>query len=431
MVMLAVMTKICADVWRKRGYFSRTAPAWRKFLAGASAVYAGAMVPRYVLTMIFQPEMRWLGGIIPIFFHFVWRDLFIPGEVFIPQRAYLQGVTAHAKNFEASEGRMDFQQLADKALQGIVPERAELRAVLEAPDEQIPELVSAAFKVRHHYFGKRVQIHVLQNAKSGLCPEDCHYCSQSSVSEAAIDRYPFMSKEQLVESARRAKATGAVRFCIVNSGRGPTHKEVDQIAEAVREIREKTGMNICCSLGLMSEEKVRTLKDAGVGRVNHNLNTSRRHHPEIVTTHTYDDRVATIDNVKHAGVGTCSGGIIGMGERDEDIIDLALALRAMDIESIPVNFLNSIPKTPFENKRELTPQRCLKTLCLFRFVNPSKEIRVAGGREVNLRSLQPLSLYPANSIFVNGYLTTPGQEASDAHRMIEDLGFELDQPAAI
>ena len=326
---------------------------------------------------------------------------------------------------------MNFNDLADKALQGIVPERAELQAVLDAPDEQIPELVSAAFRVRHHYYGKRVQVHVLQNAKSGLCPEDCHYCSQSSVSDAPIDRYPFMSKEKLVESARNAKAAGAVRFCIVNSGRGPTNKEIAEIAEAVREIRERTGMNICCSLGLMSEDKIHALKDAGVGRVNHNLNTSRQHHTEIVTTHTYDDRVATIENVKHAGVGTCSGGIIGMGESDDDIIDLALTLRSMDIESIPVNFLNSIPKTPFENKRELTPQRCLKTLCLFRFVNPSKEIRVAGGREVNLRSLQPLSLYPANSIFVNGYLTTPGQEASDAHQMIRDLGFELDQPAAI
>jgi len=326
---------------------------------------------------------------------------------------------------------MDFQQLADKALQGIIPEREELKAVLNASEEQLPELISAAFKVRHHYYGKRVQIHVLQNAKSGLCPEDCHYCSQSSVSDAPIDRYPFMSKEKLVENAKQAKAAGAVRFCIVNSGRGPTNKEIDQIAEAVREIREKTGMNICCSLGLMNEEKIRRLKAVGVGRVNHNLNTSRSHHPEIVTTHTYDDRVATIENVKQAGVGTCSGGIIGTGESDEDIIDLALTLRAMDIESIPVNFLNSIPKTPFEKKRELTPQRCLKTLCLFRFVNPRKEIRVAGGREVNLRSLQPLSLYPANSIFVNGYLTTPGQEASDAHQMIRDLGFELDQPAAI
>jgi biotin synthase len=326
---------------------------------------------------------------------------------------------------------MNFHDLADKALQGIVPERAELRAVLNAPDELIPELVSAAFKVRHHYYGKRVQIHVLQNAKSGLCPEDCHYCSQSSVSGAPIDRYPFMSKEKLVASAKQAKAAGAVRFCIVNSGRGPTHKEILEIAGAVQEIREQTGMNICCSLGLMSEDKIRVLKEAGVGRVNHNLNTSRQHHHEIVTTHTYDDRVATVQNVKNAGVGTCSGGIIGMGESDDDIIDLALTLRSMDIESIPVNFLNSIPKTPFENKRELTPQRCLKTLCLFRFVNPSKEIRVAGGREVNLRSLQPLSLYPANSIFVNGYLTTPGQEASDAHQMIRDLGFELDQPAPI
>jgi len=326
---------------------------------------------------------------------------------------------------------MDFQELADKALQGVLPEREELREVLNARDEQLPELLSAAFKVRHQYYGKRVQIHVLQNAKSGLCPEDCHYCSQSSVSDAPVEKYTFMSKEKLVEAARNAKAVGAVRFCIVNSGRGPTNKEIDEITAAVREIRAETGMNICCSLGLMNDDKTEKLAAAGVGRVNHNLNTSREHHAEIVTTHTYDDRLSTIESVKRAGIGTCSGGIIGMGESDDDIIDLAMTLHAMDIDSIPVNFLNSIPKTPFEAKRELTPQRCLKTLCLFRFVNPKKEIRVAGGREVNLRSLQPLSLYPANSIFVNGYLTTPGQEASDAHQMIRDLGFELDQPARI
>jgi biotin synthase len=240
-----------------------------------------------------------------------------------------------------------------------------------------------------------------------------------------------MSKEKLVESAKQAKAAGAVRFCIVNSGRGPTNKEIDEITNAVRAIRALTGMNVCCSLGLMNEDKTKKLKEAGVGRVNHNLNTSREHHAEIVTTHTYDDRLATIESVKSAGIGTCSGGIIGMGESDDDIINLAMTLRAMDIDSIPVNFLNSIPKTPFERKRELTPQRCLKSLCLFRFVNPAKEIRVAGGREVNLRSLQPLSLYPANSMFVNGYLTTTGQDASEAHQMIRDLGFELDQPAAI
>jgi biotin synthase len=156
---------------------------------------------------------------------------------------------------------MDFHQLADKSLRSIIPERAELKAVLEASEEQLPELLSAAFKVRRHYYGKRVQIHVLQNAKSGLCPEDCHYCSQSSVSEAPIERYKFMSKETLVERARQAKAAGAVRFCIVNSGRGPTTKEIDEIAEAVREIRAETGMNICCSLGLMTEDKVHKLKE--------------------------------------------------------------------------------------------------------------------------------------------------------------------------
>jgi biotin synthase len=322
---------------------------------------------------------------------------------------------------------MDYGSLAAKSLQGELLSPQEMRAVLNAPDETLPELLGAAFRVRRHFFGKRVQVHVLQNAKSGLCPEDCHYCSQSSVSEAPIDRYPFLPKEKLIDGALRAKAAGAVRYCIVNSGRGPTDKEIQEIAEVVREIKRRVDIDICCSLGLMTQEKVRALKAAGVGRVNHNLNTSRQYHPEIVTTHSYDDRVETLESVKAAGVSTCSGGIIGMGETDDDIIEMALALRELDVDSIPVNFLHSIPGTPFQGNGHLTPQRCLKTLCLFRFVNPSKEIRVAGGREVNLRSLQPLSLYPANSIFVNGYLTTPGQKASDAHQMIEDLGFEIEE----
>ena len=321
---------------------------------------------------------------------------------------------------------MDFQLLADKALQGIIPEREEMKAVLDASHEQIPELVSAAFKVRHHYFGKRVQIHMLQNAKSGLCPEDCHYCSQSSVSEAPIDRYSFLSKEQLLESAKRAKEAGAVRFCIVNSGRGPTDKEIREIAGVVREIKSQVSINICCSLGLMDEDKVQALKEAGVERINHNLNTSERHHPNICTTHTYRDRVATVNSVKAVGLSSCCGGIVGMGETDEDIMDLALSLRELGVDSIPLNFLHPIDGTPFGELNHLTPQRCLKILCLFRFVNPDKELRVGGGRELNLRSLQPLALYPANSLFVNGYLTTPGQEASETHRMIADLGFEIE-----
>jgi biotin synthase len=323
-------------------------------------------------------------------------------------------------------GCMDFTTLAEKALNGQLPERDELRAVLNAPDEELPDLLSAAFKIRRHFFGKRVQIHVLQNAKSGLCPEDCHYCSQSSVSDAPIDRYAFMGKDTLVENAKRAKAAGAVRFCIVNSGRGPTAKEIEQIADVVREIKSTIDINICCSLGLMDESKIQALRDAGVERINHNLNTSERHHPSICTTHTYQDRIDTVTNVKSAGLSSCCGGIIGMGETDEDIIDLAISLRKLGVDSIPINFLHPVEGTPFARLNTLTPQRCLKVLCLFRFINPDKELRVGGGRELNMRSLQPLALYPANSLFVNGYLTTPGQEATETHQMIADLGFEIE-----
>src|ERR1051325_8688501 len=321
---------------------------------------------------------------------------------------------------------MDFSTLAEKALNRELPERDELRAVLSSRDDELPELLSAAFKVRRHFFGRRVQIHVLQNAKSGLCPEDCHYCSQSSVSDAPIDRYPFMSREKLVENAKRAKAAGAVRFCIVNSGRGPTTREIEQIADVVREIKSTVDINICGSLGLMDERKFQALKDAGVERINHNLNTSERHHPNICTTHTYQDRVDTVSHVKSAGLSSCCGGIIGMGETDEDIIDLAISLRELGVDSIPLNFLHPVERTPFAALNTLTPQRCLKVLCLFRFVTPDKELRIGGGRELNMRSLQPLALYPANSLFVNGYLTTPGQEATETHQMIADLGFEIE-----
>ena len=321
---------------------------------------------------------------------------------------------------------MDFDKLAEKSLRGDLPEREEMQAVLDAPDTELPELLAAAFKVRRHYFGKRVQIHMLMNAKSGLCPEDCHYCSQSSVSTAPIDKYPLLAKEKLIEGAMKAKAAGAVRFCIVNSGRGPTEKEIRELSNVVRDIKGRVEINICCSLGLMDESKIQALKEAGVERINHNLNTSERHHPNICTTHTYADRVETVNNVKSVGLSSCCGGIVGMGETDEDIIDLALSLRKLGVDSIPLNFLHPIDGTPFAGMRTLTPQRCLKILCLFRFINPDKELRVGGGRELNLRSLQPLSLYPANSLFVNGYLTTPGQEAGEAHRMIADLGFEIE-----
>lgn len=316
--------------------------------------------------------------------------------------------------------------LAEKALAGNALSPDEMRTVLQTPDDDILALLDAAFRVRRRYFGRNVQIHVLMNAKSGLCPEDCGYCSQSSVSSAPIEKYPLRPAEEIVEAARRAKANGAYRYCIVTSGRAPTDREVDAVTDVVRRIKRDVDIDICCCLGLLTEDKARRLKEAGVNRVNHNLNTSRRHTPKVVTTHTYDDRVETLRTLQKVGLDTCCGGIVGLGESHDDIIELALALKDLDIDSIPVNFLHAITGTPLSDRPELTPYDCLRTLCLFRFVNPTKEIRVAGGREKNLRSLQPLALYPANSIFMEGYLTTGGLGVSETHKMIADLGFDVE-----
>jgi biotin synthase len=210
-------------------------------------------------------------------------------------------------------------------------------------------------------------------------------------------------------------------------------REIDEIAGAVRSIKQEIPIQICCSLGLMNEEQATRLKAAGVDRVNHNLNTSEAFHSSICTTHTFQDRLSTIRNARAAGLEICSGGIVGMGEKDEDLIDLAMALIDVKPDSIPLNTLHPATGTPLESCDQLTPQRCLKVLCLFRFLHPRTELRVAGGREHNLRSLQPLALYPADSIFVNGYLTTPGAPAPEVWGMIEDLGFKIEvehQPAA-
>ncbi len=325
-----------------------------------------------------------------------------------------------------SSSTLNWTDIVQRSLSGQPLTREEGRAILALSDERLPGLLQAAFEVRKATFGKRVKLCMLQNARSGLCPEDCHYCSQSSISTAKIDKYPLMDGELLLEGARRALVAGASRYCMVTSGRGPTDEEIDHFCEVTRQIKQCYQLEICLCLGILSEEQARRLKEAGVGWVNHNLNTSERFYPEICTTHTYQDRVNTVANVRKAGLMTCSGGIIGMGETDEDILDLAFACREQDMDSIPVNFLHPIKGTPMEPSQFLTPTKCLKALCLFRLLNPMSEIRAAGGREVNLRSLQPLALYPANSIFIEGYLTTPGQQAEEARRMVEDLGFEVE-----
>jgi len=328
----------------------------------------------------------------------------------------------------------DYMQLAHKALNDEPLTRAESLSVLTAPDDDLLALLHAAFQVRSKYFGRTVRLQMLQNAKSGACQEDCHYCSQSAISTAPIERYNLLPQKQMMEGARQAAASKAQRYCIVISGRSPLDREIDEIAGAVRSIKQEIPIQICCSLGLMNEEQAKRLKAAGVDRVNHNLNTSEAYHESICTTHTFQDRLSTIKNARAAGLEICSGGIVGMGERNEDLIDLATALREVKPDSIPLNMLNPVEGTPLENLDALTPQRCLKVLCLFRFLHPRTEIRIAGGREHNLRSLQPLSLYPADSVFVNNYLTTPGSPAPEVWGMIEDLGFKIEvdyqQPVA-
>jgi biotin synthase len=274
-----------------------------------------------------------------------------------------------------------------------------------------------------------VRLHFLLNAQSGLCPEDCNYCSQSKISAAEIDKYPMLAREKILAAADRAASLKAGTFCMVISGRSPGERVFGKVLDAVREVRERHDLKICACLGLLTEDQALRLKEAGVTQVNHNLNTSERHTPNVVTTHTFGDRVATVEHVKAVGLKTCSGGIIGMGETDDDVIDLALSLRELEVRSVPVNFLIPIEGTPMAAGRGgLDPRRCLRVLCLYRFLLPTQELRISGGREVHLRSMQVMGLYAANSIFIGDYLTTPGQAARADLEMIRDAGFVLESP---
>ena len=318
-----------------------------------------------------------------------------------------------------------WHELANRVLDDHPITEAEALGILEADDDQLLDILSAAFRVRKHYFGKSVQLYLLMNAKSGLCPEDCSYCSQSKVAASDIPKYNLLNEAKLLDGARVAKERGSKTYCIVISARGPSESEMHAVTEIVPKIKQQYDLDICACLGLLSQEQADRLKQCGVDRVNHNLNTSENHYENICSTHTYQDRVETLRAVRQAGMELCSGGIVGMGEKSSDVVQMAMELNKLGVESIPVNFLNSIEGTPLEENNELTPIYCLKVLAMFRMVNPDREIRIAGGRELHLGSLQALGLYAANSIFVGDYLTTEGQEPSADYKMIADLGFEV------
>lgn len=315
--------------------------------------------------------------------------------------------------------------LASEVLDGHCVGTEEAVSILETPDEDLLDLIAAAYRLRHRYFGNTVQLYFLVNAKSGLCPEDCGYCSQSKVSSAPIPKYRMLSQQQLLDGAAVAAQRSSKTYCIVISGRAPSDRELSAVESVVPMIKEKYGLKICACLGLLSPENAARLKACGVDRVNHNLNTSESHYSQICSTHTFQDRLETLRNVRDAGLELCSGGIIGMGEQARDVVAMAMELRQLKVESIPLNFLHAIEGTPLEARQDLSPQYCLKALAMFRFVNPASELRIAGGREKHLRSLQPLGLYVANSIFVGDYLTTRGQPPEEDYQMIRDMGFQI------
>ncbi len=319
-----------------------------------------------------------------------------------------------------------WSRLADEALAGTVISRADARAVLHASADETLALLDAAFRVRRAHWGRRVSLHVLENAKLGACPEDCGFCSQSSKHASPGGEAPIKSVDELVDGARRAHAARAKRYCMVTATRGPSQRDLDTICEAATRIKAEMEIELCASLGLLTEAKAQRLAASGVDRFNHNLETSERHYDKIVSTHSWKDRVETVRIAQRAGMDTCCGGIVGLGESEDDLLDLAFALRELDVDSVPVNFLDARPGTPLAGYPLVEPSYALRALCMFRLVHPRTDLRVAGGREITLRALQAMALYPANSIFTQGYLTTGGATAHADHQMIKDAGFELE-----
>lgn len=325
---------------------------------------------------------------------------------------------------------LNLDTLASRVLAGEQLSVQEGVEILNLPDTETLRLVDAAWRVRREAFDNTVKVNVLLNAKSGLCAEDCAYCSQAKGADTGIPRYRVLSPSEMLEQAKQAQQAGAQRYCIVLSGRGGSWNEVNHVTEATRMIKAQTGLEVCACMGLLlgeeGEQKAKALREAGVDSYNHNLNTHQDLYDDICTTHSYKDRVETLTHAAQAGMSTCSGVIIGMGESAEQIVDLATVLRERNADSIPVNFLIPIDGAALDGKQttaHFTPWYCLRVLSLFRLLNPRAELRASAGREIHLRSLQPLALLVANSIFLGNYLTEEGQSASADWGMMEDLGL--------
>ena len=302
--------------------------------------------------------------------------------------------------------------------------REDALAILNTPDESLEELISFAETFRRKYKGNHVSIHILTNARSGNCSQDCAYCAQSCRSKADIDKYKWVADEKLYEDNDFVNEHHLSRHCIGLSGMKFTDAEIEVLAEKIRKMKAD-GTHLCCSIGFLTEHQAKVLKDAGLDRINHNLNSSRNYYPNICSTHTFDQRVANIRMLQGLGYEICSGGIIGMGESREDVVDMLMELREIQPEALPINFLLPIQCTPLEHAdmSVLSTAYCMKVLCLARLLVPKADIRCAAGREVYFKGEENMLLRVVDSIFASGYLTAGGQGIRDTIQAIEAAGF--------
>jgi biotin synthase len=304
--------------------------------------------------------------------------------------------------------------------------RDEALAVARLPLDELPSLIALAHKVRLEWCGPEVELESLINAKSGACPEDCAFCSQSVRYQTGVDVYPFLDIDEILDAARATRAAGATQFCIVVAVRGPEERLLRRVIDAVGRVQEETGLEVACSLGLLTREQAVRLAQVGVRRYNHNLETCRARFPEICTTHTYDDRVETARIAREAGMELCCGGILGMGETLEERVDFAFELAELDPCEVPINLLDPRPGTPMDGRDTLSAREALQAIALFRLILPSTWLRLAGGRERVLGELQAMGLVAgANALIVGNYLTTTGRSAEEDRALLDALGMPV------
>lgn len=292
-------------------------------------------------------------------------------------------------------------------------------------DQPLEELCKAADRIRMHFCGNGFDLCTIINGKSGRCPENCRFCAQSAYSRTAVREYPLLGEEEILSQARKNDEQGVLRYSVVTSGKRLSEEEVDRMCGAAARIRRETGIAVCVSFGLLKEEQYRKLKEAGVTRVHNNLETSRRFFPNICTTHTFDDKIEAIRAAQAAGLSVCSGGIMGLGETPEDRVDMAFTLRELGIQSVPVNMLNPIPGTPFEENKKLSLQDMRRIVAVYRFILPKASIRLAGGRGLLEDKGRSCFQSGANAAISGDMLTTAGITVETDRKLLKELGYEV------